>query len=323
LFTYYSSGNNSLESEAMRSVLVYTPASSAQVTRFQGSTDRGYIKTLSHGYHSELPRLAQELPPDRYAKIADMFQRDSFTGDEWLAVPSRHVTEVYKPKDALVGLLEGVTKEYSETSIDKLRSAVNVFSSQGIEVGRLGLYGGLQCGLTHVGNKEINDVDLLVDRLESYENVVELSKGNKVRPETFPAFIAGNAIKRAVAMRRGQLSQFRLVDYPDTVVDIRLLRVGNNSSGTLAIASQSTQPSKGIRLSNALIVGAAESLSVPARYEVQSAVGERWSVITNQYHHLGAASVGDQVSIRGGVVQRDTIMLTQPEHHHIYMPESS
>jgi hypothetical protein len=82
-------------------------------------------------------------------------------------------------------------------------------------------------------------------------------------------------------------------------------------------------PQSAITLNRARIVNAQESLSVPARFVAQEENGKEWSIVTNQYHHLGAATEGDIVSVRGNAGDATAILLTSPESHHIYIPTLS
>lgn len=318
-YIYYASGDNNLGADVIRSVLVYAPVPDGRATRYQLSSGTGYIKSVSHGYRSELPRMREELSPEGYSTIRGMLKKDSDSGDEFLALPVSRIAEVYSPKASLTELLAGDVDGYSQTAIAKLNEAVEAFISQSIELGRLGLYGGLQCHLTRVGNKEIDDIDMLVDGLDAYEGLVNLATGNVVRPETFPSFVAKNAIKRAVAIRRGQLSQFRLRGHPDTVVDARLLRTDQDRvDRPIVIPARGTRRS--IALEGAEVISATESLSVPTRYDVRDRSGGNWSVVTNHYHHLGAAHTGDQVVVHGDTVDDGVIVLADPDRHHIYNP---
>jgi predicted nucleotidyltransferase len=321
-FIFYSSGDNSLDNDAIRSVLVYSPTDNSSAARFQPSSETPYAKCLSHGYRSELPRLRDSLPPTQFGIVAAMFVCDSDTDDEFLAVPSERITEVYDPNNALLELVEGSNPVYSTDASDRVREAVGAFGHRGIHLGRLGLYGGLQCSLVHTDGKEINDIDLLVDGLGAYGDMVALATGNVVRPETFPSFITSHAIKRAVAMRRGQLSQFRLSQHPDTVVDARLVRTPLDDRETAVLLS-TLNPGNAVTLTGATVIDASESLSVPARFKVQDTDGKAWSVVTNQYHHLGAATNGDAVSVHGRMAGDSVLMLTDPDRHHIHIPDLS
>lgn len=316
-FIYYASGDNNLNNETVRSVLVYAPGEGDAAVRYQPESDTQYVKSLSHGYQSELPRLQDTLSPEQYTKIADKFVQDSVSSDEFLAVPTSGITEVYDPKQAFGALLTGNHTMYSSEASKRVQEAAAAFESKGIASERLGLYGGLQCSLIHTDGKEINDIDLLVDGLDAYDAMIALAQNNVVRPETFPAFIANNAIKRSVAIRRGQLSQFRLTQHPDTVVDIRLVRTDHDDTRT-AQQLASLHLGGTIDLQTATVTHAHEALSTPARFEVQTTRGKQISVITNQYHHLGAAGVGDTVTLRGRATDQHTIALTDPNNHYIY-----
>lgn len=318
-FIYYASGDNSLDNDAIRSVLVYTPSEDNSAVRYQPNSETSYAKNVSHGYQSELERLRESLPPEQYRTISAMFERNDENGDEFLAVQSSRVTEVYDPKAALQQLYNHESPAYSVDATEKVRETVKAFEGVGIELNRLGLYGGLQCSLVHTDGKEMLDVDLLVEGISAYDDVVGLSAGNIVHPETFPAFIATHPIKRAVAMRRGQLSQFRLPQHPDTVVDVRIVRAERDDQSVADLLSRLT-PQSAITLTGAKVVDAKESLSIPACFKVQDTNGKIWSVITNQYHHLGAATKGDLVSVHGRIGDADTILLTDPVADYIYIP---
>jgi len=319
---YYASGDNSLDNDTVRSVLVYAPTDDRNAARFQPESDTAYTKAVSHGYRSELPRLRESLSSEQYGIVADMFEQDAGTGDEFLAVPSQRIAEVYNPKAALQALAEGHNPAYSSEAADRAQEAIGIFERSGIQADRLGLYGGLQCSLVHTDGKEINDVDVLIDGLNAYDQAVDLARGNTVDPRTFPGFIASHAVKRAVAIRRGQLSQFRLPEHPDTTVDIRLVRTPEDGH---EVATMLTRPTLGevVTITSATVVDAHESLSVPARYKLQTPEGQAWSVVTDQYHHLGAAGEGDVVSVYGRAASVGVIALTEPDRHHIYMPALS
>lgn len=78
-----------------------------------------------------------------------------------------------------------------------------------------------------------------------------------------------------------------------------------------------------VTLDGVRVMDAHESLSVPARFIVQDLARRQWSVATNQYHHLGAAAKDDTVSVHGHLSDSDTITLTDPNSHYIYMPTLS
>lgn len=317
-FIYYASGEDCLLEEKVRSILVYAPVTGGGAVRYQPHSDTSYAKCVSHGYSSEEARLREVLTPDQHRKITALFSHDEVSGDEFLAVPTRKIVEVYNPGTALSKLLEGDERVYSTRSVEKVRIVVNILANAGIASSRLGLYGGMQCSLVHADGREINDIDILVRGVGAYGAVVDLAKGNVVRPETFPDFVASNTIKRAVAVRRGQLSQFRLPDYPDTVVDIRLVRAAEDSKKAVASLKE-IAPMEELSLEGVIVVDASESLSVPACYVVQDASGRIWSVVTHHYHHLGAATRGDMVSICGVTVDASGVVaLTSPDRHYIY-----
>lgn len=311
---YYASGLDRLDDKAMRVVLVYVPAPLDEARRLQVSTGIGYSKVIAHGYQAELPRIQQQLSARSYRMIRNMMERDPYTNDEFLLLPTENVTEIYDPKASLDALLRGETPGFSKLAVQKLSIAVDMFARNSIAQAGLGLYGSLQCHLRDSRSGDINDIDMLVDGCDSYTKIVGLAAGNLVRPETFPDFVATDAVKRAVAIRRGQLSQFRLPNHPDTVVDIRLLHTGHNWS--LPRIGE-TRP-QDITCEDALIVEASESLSIPARYVVRNSQGQDLSIVTTQYHHLGAAGIGDSVSFKGIPADEHTVMLSDPERHYIH-----
>jgi predicted nucleotidyltransferase len=311
-YIFYSGESYDLDKEYVRATLVYVPAPAQEADRYQPATKTTYIKFISHGYRSEMPRMMNGLSTRRYDYMTQFMNRDSITGDEFLSIPVSNICEVYNPKTSLNRILNEKTDELSDRSVDKVHAAINELQKVGIELGRLGLYGGLQCGLRQANSREINDIDILVDGCGAYAAVVNISSRNMVQPETFPRFVAENAVKRAVAMRRGQLSQFKLPDYTDTTVDIRLLR------SQLSKYPEQTIGIKTIILHDAKVIDASESLSLPANYNLADSKGQILSLHSKQYHHLGAATVGDTVSVRGYQVDKTQILLSRPDTHYIY-----
>lgn len=318
---FYSHGiGDRLAGSPLRVTMVYHPAGYGAGRHYQHATGRHYVKFVCHGYSSETPRMKAQLPSATFETLSAMFQVDEVTGEQFLGLEASRIVRVYSPKDSLAELMQGKVPGFNRQSVAKLHEAVGAFVDRGIGLERLGLYGGLQCLLVREGLVAINDIDVLVEGLASYPTVVALCERNVVRPETFPAFVANDPVKKAVALRRGQLSQFRLASGSDTVVDIRITRVPGDPVSHPPITAETLAVGDQVELPDMLVTNAAESLSIPAGYVLQNKTGTEFTVSTPYYHSLGAAFEGDRVLVKGILIEGNAILLLDPDHHSIHVP---
>lgn len=115
----------------------------------------------------------------------------------------------------------------------------------------------------------------------------------------------------------GQLSQFRLTSDPSVVVDMRVVRRPGDLMSFPRLTPDALKIGVEVDLSDALVVGAAESLSIPAAYHVENEGGQIIAIVTHYYHHLGAATEGDKVRARGLLIDGHQLLLLDPNRHYV------
>ena len=317
-YIFYASGPEEQASETVRSILVYVPCAPKYATKVHPYSQTYYKKCLAHGYRSELLRLQEELDRSSYIKISNLCSSDTTTGEEFLIVPRSSIVEWYDSKEALRDILQDNRHIYPASVRSAVLATISLFNHAGIQTSRLGIYGGLQCGLIPTNGLSLNDVDVVVYGVDAYPIIVNLAKYNSTLQE-FTSFIAEDPIRRAEALRRGQLSQFRLPHQPHTPIDARIIRTDNDPKVSLP---QAARDHREITLRGARVTQASGSLSFPITYEVLDSDHKQWNVITNLYQHIGAATVDDIVELRG-LAYGSTILLSNPSKHYIYCSELS
>jgi predicted nucleotidyltransferase len=295
--------------------MVYYPSSAAANTRRQLTTGRACTKFVCHGYASEIPRMAAGLPKWVFDRLTEMMTVDASSGEQHLNLPNNEIVDTYNAKSSLQQLRRGLVPGFSRSATETLQEGLNAFHRAGIGEASLGLYGGLQCFLVQETGT-LNDLDVLVEGLDAYEAIIALSNSNIVRPETFPAFVAQDPVKRAVAIRRGQLSQFRLASNPAIVVDIRIVRASSDQTSFPHLNQTMVASGVELELTGARVIDASESLSLPAAYVVDTP-GGIVTISTRYYHSLGAATTGNRVNARGLLVNRGQLLLLDANSHFI------
>jgi predicted nucleotidyltransferase len=311
-YIYYSRGDNDLLADSVTAILVYIPVQSGSSNRYRPASGKSYIKYVVDGFTKELPNIRRDLST-RCVSLIEGKMRQSATGDEFLSVPTANIVEVFKPQQALNDILAGQTSDLSENSVQKVRAAVKLLTDQGIASERLGLYGGLQCGLRSPSG-DINDIDILVEGCNAYPSIVRLASKMGINAASILTEIQ---LAPAARLRRRQLSAVFLPEYPDTIVDIKISygTAGHQKLTTFLANAQVISDTGHIE---AEVIDASHSLCLPAQYLIRKADGTEVWIATNRYIDTGAAAVGDTVRINGAMTSQGVIVLTDPLRHYIY-----
>jgi hypothetical protein len=312
---YYSTGLNSSTIQGFVDViLVYYPDEGGNRLAKLHTQSR-YSKYVCHGRTIELEEARCRLPPRTFSLVKPMFQHHIETHEQFLSLELTRIAHIYSPKESLVNLLANEDRT-SRLSL-ALNGATWTLRRLGINPNRIGLYGGLQCGIRHPDIHKLHDLDILVEGLDAYEAIVRASDSNVVDVGLFPHRIANHPIERAVAIRRGQISQFKLIISPtdSVVVDLRIVRadLDRNDFKSPTVGPPTFEE---IVLLDAEVIDSRQGLSIPCCYTIRAGT-KHYIVGSRYYHHLGAAHVGDPVLVKGRLVSDHYIALNDPDTHYV------
>ncbi len=297
--------------DAIGAVLVYYPNDRGMSIQHE----QRYTKQICHGYRYERGFITGLYPSDLCRYIDSLFYYDPKTGNETLKVPFQNVIEIYSPLQSLKNALNGKTIFRNPMVIRKVKAAIAEVSSY-IPVDHLGFYGGLQCNMVKYDGS-VHDIDLLVYGTQYYDAVTLLSRGNEVDQSLLAPLVRKNLVRKKTAIRKGQLSQFMLRAYQETVCDMRIIPLEENLEYQSCV-DESEQIHE-IELGKAIVTHASNSLSLHFGYTIKHQ-GTVYEVFGKCYHFLGAATVGDVVNIKGILTASGSIYLQDPSQHYIYCP---
>lgn len=303
----------------IRATLVYVPSEKGSRTCLLN--DLAYEKVIFHGLSRELNLFNDSLPPATLDRLKDLMTSNPLLKEEFVFVPLSEIDYRYSSKLSLQKIVSGNhdLTGLSEDAYSKVVAAVKLLRDKGVPVEDIGLYGGLQCFMVRNSQKQINDVDLLVDGVEHYPVICELSKGNTVNPYKLAANTRQNKKAVQAAVRRGELSQFLLSGYDQTLCDVRILRKRSDLN-SYPEASQNNNPwsdSETVTIKGARVTRANESLSLPYCFEVETSEGKVMTISGRYYEFIGAATIGDEIEARGLQINDYNLVLTDADRHYI------
>lgn len=298
--------------DGIGAVLVYYPNDRGMSIQYE----QRYTKQICHGYRYEREFITGLYPPDLYRYIDSLFYYDPKTGNETLKILFRNIIEVYSPHQSLKDIVAGKAIFRNPMIFRKVKAAIKQVSSY-VSVDHLGFYGGLQCNMVKYDGS-MHDIDFLVYGVQYYDAVTKLSRGNEVDQSLLSPLVRQNLVMSKAAIRKGQLSQFKLRAYSETVCDIRIIP-SEDDSDYFRLVDEREQVQE-IVLKNAVVTQASKSLSLHFSYTIKH-LGKTYELLGKCYHFLGAASVGDAVNIYGVLMKDGSIYLRDPAKHYVYVPK--
>jgi len=295
-------------------VLIYFPDKAGE--RVQGT--RRYTKIICHGLGYEKEYIHKMLPPSLFKTIASMYFYDKANSQQILLVPLENIIKIYHPQKSLTRILNGKLRFAQPDTTHKISIAVEQIN-ESIPTKDLGLYGGLQSGMIR-RNGIMHDVDFLIYGTKHYSTIVRMSKGNEVDQRLLSPLIYSHPIRKAAAVRKGQLSQYQLRGYSETVCDARIIRRPQDKN---TFQKYYTPGERGVEvtLHGATVTDATESLCLFYAYRIIYKDIE-YNVIGKHYQFLGAATEGDIVNVKGMKMSNGSIFLLNSEAHYVYVPSN-
>lgn len=299
--------------EYVRACAVYYPARSGSQLYCSraGST---YVKHAAHGLPYEEPFLRRVVPGRALRHLSRWFTVDPATGEPALAVGRDAIVRVFGPVSCL-DVIDRFADQFSNSQRDAVQDAVDTLAGVGISSGDVFLYGSIQCNLTRLNSPAVNDVDIVLRGIRYYSGISRLTCDSAaVDVDRFPEFIRTDPVRRVNATRRCQLSQVRTRGGRYSM-DIRISRARGDDCRSHGLVG----PARPVTM-RAIVVGASESLCVPACFDVEDPQGRQFHVTTWHYHHLGAATRDDAVIVNGSLYANGLVRLADPERHYIRLP---
>lgn len=282
--------------------LVYFPDSSGDHIDTAGNPLR---KHVFGGTWAEMARAAESLPAEVLRRMSSM-QLVNDGASQHLAVDSREIVGVFDPR---APIRRHLSSRMKGTKIGQLlTAAIDTLDPYGVTADMLGVYGGLQCGISRKDGIP-RDLDLLVYGVDNYDHVVAACSGFNVDISRSILRNPNLLNETHVLMRRASISRLVLSD--GTPVDLRIVRDDIND-----YEPWSPTVTGDISMHQATVTESRECLSLPTRYSV-SHRGQRFEVASRYYHHLGAAHRGDTVCVSGTRHGANVIVLSDPDRHHI------
>ena len=286
---YYSCGFENPPG-GLRAVLVYFPCD-ANPTRLDPLTNRGYIKAIVNGT-SSLDSLPSEVRKCALSRII----KHPNTGESIVCVPYSDISHFYDPKKSLRLLLDKPPPE--------LLNAIEFLEGIGIPMGDLGVYGGLQVGLTRL-DKGLSDIDFLIYGLHHLCNLKNISNLRGWERMKTPMTQSMSPQERALT-RRNHVLGFR----KDGIqLDIKFIAVDDEVQPPLDY----NVPFREEEFSG-IVVDDSKAPTLPSVYIIRRDDGKEVVVRNHLFLYIGAGWEGDRVKVRGRCFD-DHVILDSPDHY--------
>ncbi len=316
-FIYYIKGELLHNGEhGYSAVCIYYPDEVGD--RIQTDSGIRYGKCAYEGLEFERSTVLSQMPGDAAQYVLEKTRYGDIFNKQFLFLSTQNIVEAYSPQQSLQQMLTFGNSALHNVSLEAVHSATNALESVDIPINSLGLYGSLVCGVVRLDReqRQLKDVDMLVRGVRYYNNVRTLAAEYPATETPLPPTVALDVKRTAAVKRRRQIAQFNIPGGNSMHCDVRLLREPEDPND---YHDTTTMTPIQVHLENARVEDADQSLSLPFAYRVSSSEGNYWWVSGMLYRSIGAAAVGDIVSIHGLRINSDTVLVSHPSNDWIHL----
>ena len=307
----YCLGRNTAD-ELYDAVAVYELMPNGEGSKLSLESDAPYKRIMYHGFPEEDEKLAKLRTEIRAGILGNMCLRDHCIYINPSGMSSADPN--YRSIDLWLSSTDRRRAQYRES----LERASEVIDSVGISLSDVELYGGATFGLVGKPDKQVDDIDLLLDVTseELYESAKRL-QSEYGWGDIDPVGILSDR-RRILKAKRWSTSQIRLFDPTFLSIDLKIKR----SSAEKSFWDGLPENYETKRFEGPLkVVDDTETFCISPALQCEDLAGDLRTVLFRGYPYIGCAVNRDKIFVRGTAIENSQFILVTQAREDLLVPD--